>query len=125
MAWFLTWVGHSIALGAMTALIVRVPAFRARAAARAAAWAVALAVIALLAVVPLLPPATASQVILTTPAPSSALDRAVNPVVIPAVPASWLLWGLAVWACGAVAWLAHASLEIHRVVVLKRACIPM
>jgi beta-lactamase regulating signal transducer with metallopeptidase domain len=124
VAWFLTWLVQGAALCAVTAALVRLPGFRARAAARAAAWSVALAGMAALALLPLLPELPADAGAAASPAHMVSPDRAPGPFVLPAVTGNVLVAGLAIWFTGALASLGWAAREICRVVRLKRGCEP-
>ena len=122
MAWFLTWLLQSVALGAATAALVRLPGFRQRAAARAAAWGVSLSGTAVLAWVPWLTwPATEAAGLVAAAASAGAADVR-SPFVLPVISGGWLTAGLAIWVTGAAAWTGWVIREVVRVVRLKRAC---
>lgn len=125
MAWLLTWLVQSVALGAATAALVCLPGFRARASARVSAWSVALAGIAALAVMPLLtwPEAEAAGRAFSA-FPSAAPAAAQGPFVLPVIPGVWLAAGLAIWAAGAAAWMGWVARELTRVLCLKRISQP-
>ena len=121
MAWILTWLVQSVALGAATAALVRLPGFRMRASARAAAWSVALLGTAVLASGPWLtwPAAEAAGVAVAAASTGTAEVR--SPFVLPVISGAWLTVGFAIWVMGAAAWMGWAIREVARVGRLKRA----
>lgn len=122
--WALTWLGQSAALAVLTAVFVRLPACRARAAARHVAWAVALILCAGLLAWPLL------RAAVPAPGPVPGGDglhaaASLAPIVLPVsvIRMSWWLgW---VWALGAAAWLLCSARDVCRVVRLKRRTEPL
>jgi beta-lactamase regulating signal transducer with metallopeptidase domain len=121
VAWILTWLVQSVALGAATAALVRLPGFRVRASARAAAWSVALLGTAVLASGPWLtwPAAEAAGVAVAAASTGTAEVR--SPFVLPVISGAWLTVGFAIWVMGAAAWMGWAIREVARVGRLKRA----
>ena len=124
MAWILTWIVQSVALGAATAALVRLPGFRVRASARAAAWSVALVGTAVLASVPWLTwPAVEAAGVAVAVAPMGPTEVR-SPFVLPVISGAWLIAGLAMWVMGAAAWMGWVIREVVRVARLKRASAP-
>ena len=124
MAWILTWFVQSVALGAATAALVRLPGFRVRASARAAAWSVALLGTAVLASEPWLTWPAAEAAGLVGAAASTGPADVRRPFELPIISDVWLAAGLAIWVMGAAVWMGWAIREVARVVRLKRASEP-